>query len=89
MAAQIASGLDGWERRLPLPDPLDRPYHDEADRLPPSLLEAIQHFEDSALYRQRIGPEFVDYLVRLKQAEWQRYLMTVSEWEQKEYFSLF
>ena len=89
LASQIASGLDGWERRLPLPEPLDRPYDDDAERLPTSLLDAIQHFGASALYRTRIGPDFVDYLVHLKQAEWQRYLITVSDWEQREYFLLF
>ena len=89
LASQLASGLDGWERRLDPPAPLASPYDNGAEHLPTSLLDAIGHFEDSALYRERFGAEFVDYLVRLKRAEWQRYLMTVSEWEQMEYFSVF
>ncbi len=89
LASQIASGLDGWERKLVAPEPLANPYDDAADQLPGSLLTAIDQFEQSVLYRDRFGDDFVDYLAHLKRAEWQRYLMTVSEWEQMEYFSVF
>lgn len=90
LAFQILSGLDGLERRLAAPPPLSRPYDDEgAERLPASLLAAIEHFEASEMYRAALGGGFVSYLARLKRAEWDRYLMTVSEWEQAEYFTAF
>ncbi len=90
LAFQILSGLDGLERRLAAPPPLSRPYDDEdAERLPASLLAAIEHFEASEMYRAALGDGFVSYLARLKRAEWDRYLMTVSEWEQAEYFTAF
>ena len=31
----------------------------------------------------------MSYPTRIKRAEWDRYLMTVLEWERREYFSLF
>ena len=49
----------------------------------------MEEFEASTLYRAELGEEFVNYISHLKRAEWKRYMMTVSEWEQAEYFSVF
>ncbi|MDF0595193.1 glutamine synthetase family protein [Psychromarinibacter halotolerans] len=88
LAAQILSGLDGLTRGAKAPPATDKPY-EGADKLPPSLIAAIETFETSTLFRQALGDGFVSYLAHLKRAEWDRYLMTVSEWEQAEYFNLF
>ena len=89
LAFQIHSGLDGLENDLTPPPPLANPYDDDAELLPRSLLAAIERFEGSEMYRAALGDEFVSYLTRLKRAEWDRYLMTVSEWEHREYFTAF
>ena len=89
LAFQILSGLDGLENRLAPPPPLVNPYDDDAELLPASLADAIDRFEASDMYRAVLGDEFVSYLIRLKRAEWDRYLMTVSEWEHMEYFTAF
>jgi glutamine synthetase len=39
--------------------------------------------------RAGLGDFFVDYYLRLKQAEIDRFELEVSDWEQREYFSLF
>ena len=39
--------------------------------------------------RAGLGDFFVDYYLRLKQAEIDRFNLEVSDWEQREYFSLF
>ncbi|WP_299936041.1 glutamine synthetase family protein [uncultured Nitratireductor sp.] len=88
-ASQILSGLDGLERGLEAPAPVERPYDNNSQFLPKSLIAAIERFEQSDFYKSAIGEDFVAYLAHIKRAEWNRYLMTVSEWEQKEYFSLF
>ncbi len=88
-ASQILSGLDGIERGLAAPPPVDRPYDTDAATLPKSLYDAIQALNDSAFYRAQLGDAFVDYLVHIKAAEWNRYIASVSEWEQREYFSLY
>jgi len=88
-ASQILSGLDGIESNLCLPDAVETPYDSDARRLPGSLISAIQLFSTSSFYRKALGDEFVDYLVRVKQAEWNRYHQAISEWEQAEYFSLY
>lgn len=88
-ASQILSGLDGLERGATAPDPVERPYDNDSRFLPKSLIAAIERFEEDGFYRKAIGKDFVAYLAHIKRAEWSRYLMTVSEWEQREYFSLF
>jgi glutamine synthetase len=71
------------------PDPVERPYDSDAPALPKTLLEAIECLRGSAFYRAHLGDPFVDYLTRIKRAEWDRYLAAVSEWEEREYLSLF
>ncbi len=88
-ASQILSGLSGVEQKLPPPQAVEKPYDNNSDALPGSLIEAIEAFSDSELYRAKAGDGFVDYLTTLKRAEWKRYSMTVSDWEHTEYFSLF
>lgn len=88
-ASQILSGLDGLNRELVPPEAVENPYDADVDALPDSLLSAIQHFEDSTFYREKMGDVFVDYLSHIKRAEWDRYHLEVSDWEQREYFGLY
>jgi len=87
--SQILSGLDGVTSNLTLQRAVETPYEADVDRLPDSLLSAIEIFEESSFYRRELGDEFVAYLSRIKRAEWGRYNATVSEWEQREYFGLY
>ncbi len=89
LASQILSGLDGVENNLSAPPPVEQPYDNDAAMLPNNLHTALTAFENSTFYREKLGDNFVDYLCRIKYAEWHRYLGAVSEWEQREYFSLF
>ena len=89
IASQIICGLAGIKAELSLPDAVETPYDCDATRLPDSLLTAVEAFNRSALFRAELGDQFVDYLVKIKRAEWERYLNTVSQWEQDEYFSLY
>ncbi|WOI57870.1 glutamine synthetase family protein [Palleronia sp. LCG004] len=87
-AAQILSGLDGIDRGLDAGPPAESPYTSGAPRLPRSLADALTAFHASSLYRTELGPEFAEFIVTLKQAEWDRYATAVSDWEQREYFGL-
>jgi len=89
LASQVLAGLDGIERALAPPPPVEQPYKSGAAMLPGDLGAAITAFEGSEFYRAALGAEFVDYLSHIKRAEWRRYLGAVSEWEQREYFSTF
>jgi glutamine synthetase len=89
MASQIYAGLDGIARKLDPGPSADTPYETKADPLPASLGEALDALRNNACFRSGFGDGFVDYYLRIKQAEIARFQSEVTEWEQKEYFDLF
>ncbi len=88
MAAQIAAGLDGIDRALDPGSPSHAPYESAAPLLPRSLAAALDALQADTCLAAAFGPFFIDYFVRLKQAEIDRFLAGVTEWEQTEYFEL-
>jgi glutamine synthetase len=88
-ASQIYSGADGMGQRLPLPPSADTPYEAKAELLPHTLTEALDALKRDKVLRDGFGETFVDYYVRMKEAEVARYNLEVSDWEQREYFDLF
>jgi glutamine synthetase len=89
MAAQIVCGLDGIVRRLDPGASADTPYEADAPLLPKSLDEALSALREDPCLAEGLGRSFVDYYVRIKQAELARYQAEVSDWEQREYFDLY
>ncbi|MGJ4944238.1 glutamine synthetase family protein [Bradyrhizobium sp. HKCCYLS1011] len=89
MASQILSGLDGIDRKLDPGPSADTPYETKAELLPKSLREAVFALQDDPFFREKFGPQFVDYYVHIKSAEIERFQAEVSDWEQREYFELF
>jgi glutamine synthetase len=89
-AAQLIAGGDGIAAGLKAPLPTTSPYGEGAQELPKSLGAALAAFEaGSDLFSGVLGEGFTGYLSHLKRFEWDRYLNTISEWEQAEYFNLF
>lgn len=90
MAANIAAGLDGIrKKRVPPKLVAADPYQDEAPALPGSLWEAVDALDKDTFFREALGREIVDYLVMMKRSEIARFLSTVTDWEQNEYFEFF
>ncbi|WP_425403594.1 glutamine synthetase family protein [Hwanghaeella sp.] len=89
LASQILSGLDGLEKQLTPAAPVEKPYDSDASTLPRSLGDALKAFTGGNFYRECLGESFVNYIKILKSAEWARYQSAVSEWEEREYFSIF
>jgi glutamine synthetase len=89
VASQVISGLAGIEERLDPGPPTETPYAEEAPRLPATLMAALDALERDPLFASAFGADVVDWLVKLKRAEADRYLADVSAWEQREYFGLF
>ena len=87
--SQILGGLDGLDRKLHAPPLADTPYTAEAPTLPQSLMEAVEAFENSEMYRAVLGDDFVKYFLTLKKFEIKRFLSEVTDWEQREYFEIF
>ncbi|MEP0570922.1 MAG: glutamine synthetase family protein [Tateyamaria sp.] len=88
IAGQLHAGIAGLSAECSAPKPSETPYSDRAQALPTTLTAAVDEFESSSFIRKAFGPEFQRYLATLKRAEWDRYVMTISEWEHQEYFGL-
>ena len=89
MASQIVCGRDGLARKLDPGPSADTPYETTAPLLPKSLDEALAALRADTCLAEGFGKGFVDYYLRIKEAEIARYQSEVTEWEQKEYFELF
>jgi glutamine synthetase len=101
-AVVLASGLDGIESKLDPGEPnRDNLYEvppEEIERrgirmLPTNLLDATRNLVRDEVLRAALGTtpdgDYIDYFVRVKQAEWADYHEHVSDWETKRYLSLF
>jgi glutamine synthetase len=89
MASQIFAGLDGMERMLEPGPSADTPYEAQALPLPKTLDEALRALRNDNCLADGFGRSFIDYYVRIKEAEIARYRAEVTQWEQREYFELF
>ena len=90
MASQVVSGLDGLARKADPGPSADTPYETRAPMLPRSLGEALSALDGDRVLRSGFGDFFVDYFVKLKQAEIARFEADkAGDWEQREYFSIF
>jgi len=89
MASQVLAGLDGLKRTLDPGPSADTPYETQAEKLPKSLGEAVAALRADACFRDGLGAGFIDYYVRIKEAEVARFEAEVTDWEQREYFELF
>jgi glutamine synthetase len=90
MAASIAAGLHGVERRLKLvAAPASGPASSPKDpRAPRTLAEATRRFRDSEVARDWLGVEFVDHFAATRDWEWRQWLDGVTDWELRRYFEI-
>jgi glutamine synthetase len=91
VAAALASGLYGVERKLELPaGPVSGSgYADtSAPRLAANLQEAALRFRDSAAARELFGDAFVDHFAETRLWEWRQYGKAVTSWEMERYFEI-
>jgi len=89
MASQIVCGLDGLKTKADPGPSADTPYEAKAPMLPRSLDEALAALRANKVLRAGFGDFFINYHLKLKQAEIDRFASEVSDWEQREYFSIF
>ena len=86
MAASLAAGLDGIERRLELPPPTVNAYSGDAPPLPRTLAEATSLFRGSRVARDWLGEQFVDHYACTREWEVRQYEKSVTDWELARYF---
>jgi len=93
-AVMLAAGLDGIERGLEAPPPVNEDVYDfnEEDLreraigvLPGTLGEALRALGEDPVIREALGEHVYGAFVRAKQAEWDDYRIRVSQWELERY----
>jgi glutamine synthetase len=101
-AAVLAAGLDGMANKLDAGEPNSEnlyaiPYGELIERglqtLPANLLEATHELKQDDVMREALGrgrnEDYVDYFIRVKREEWDRYHEQVTPWEIREYLTRF
>ncbi len=101
-AAMLAAGLDGVERGLDPGDPNSANLYEMTaeqrtaegiDILPANLLDATRELQSNAALRAALGKtrdgDYVDYFIKIKQAEWQAAHEQITQWELDRYLQLF
>jgi glutamine synthetase len=99
LAAFIAAGLDGIDRKLDPGEPLVGQNMYELSLaevrarkiqwIPQSLPEALDEFERDEVVMGALGPELAAEFVKVKRREWVRYHNQVGDWEIGQYLTLF
>lgn len=71
MAGSIAAGIDGIQRKLPLPPAIEGLAYGRADlaRLPNTLAASLDALEADAVLRDMLGPEFIKLFLAVKRHE--------------------
>jgi glutamine synthetase len=86
MAAALAAGLDGIERKLELPPPVVNAYAGDAAPLPRTLDAAVALFRQSVVAKEWLGEEFVEHYASTREWEVRQYEKAVTDWELARYF---
>ena len=88
IAAAIASGLDGINRRIEPPAAFEGDLYAAGNlpRLPSSLEEARRLFESSRFVKSALGEKVVGHYSRFYEVEQQAYDRAVTDWERQRYF---
>ena len=90
VAALIAGGLHGIDCGLELPDPVaGNAYAGDAQRLPSTLAEAAELFEQSTVAREAFGDEVVKHYLNNARIEIAAFNASVTDWERVRGFERF
>jgi glutamine synthetase len=97
-SAMIAAAIDGIDRELTPPAPLNNinVYHLTEDervemsvhQLPGSLYEALNELEQDEVLKNALGPVIYEAFRRAKLAEWESYRINVTDWELSRYLEI-
>jgi len=88
LAASLASGLHGIEKKLALGGPTVNAYASQANPLPAMLEEAAVLLHSSTAAREYFGADFVDHYAATRQWEVREFRRAVTDWELARYFEI-
>ena len=94
LALCLMAGLDGMEKQILPPAPLDQAAEAMGEEekgklgiasLPSTLWEAVSLMEQDPFIRSVLGDDFVERYAEAKKSEWKEYMLQVSDWEVDRY----
>jgi glutamine synthetase len=97
-AVMLRAGLDGIQRNLPVPAPVEENLYEfdasmlarhNVKTLPGSLREALDELEQDELVRDTLGPHVFERFMEAKRQEWEDYRLRVTPWEVERYLEIF
>ncbi len=91
VAAVIAAGLEGVEKRMKLtarPITGTNKGAENIARAPRTLIETTRIFRNSKVARDWFGDDFVEHFAATREWEWRQWLDAVTDWELKRYFEI-
>jgi glutamine synthetase len=88
VAACIAAGLDGIERKLALATAPIEGTNRGAERAPRTLIETTRAFRQSERAHDWFGDDFVEHFAATREWEWRQWQDAVTDWERKRYFEI-
>jgi glutamine synthetase len=98
LAVQLAAGLDGVEKQLTPPEPVNKNIfeltyrekrHHRIDDLPRDLHEALDELEKDEVVLGALGEHIASRYIEAKREEWREYITQVSEWEVRRYLGAY
>lgn len=91
MAASLASGLYGIQRKMTLdvPETKGNGYENLKNGvLPINLLEASSKMKNSKIAKELFGKDFVEHFTSTREWECRKFAAEVTDWETKRYFEI-
>jgi glutamine synthetase len=87
-AGTLAGGLYGIRHELPLGEPFSGNGYEapDIDRIPWSLPDAIELWENSSIARECFGDDVHHHILTMAKAEWLAFNQTVTDWELRRYW---
>ena len=98
LAVQLAAGLDGVEKGMTPPEPVNKNIfeltyrekrHHRIGDLPRDLHEALDELEKDQVILGALGEHIAGRYLEAKRAEWAEYISQVSEWETRRYLGTY
>lgn len=98
LAVMIKSGLDGIKNKIQAPAPVDRNIYKLTLKerqemgiasLPGSLQEALNNLEKDSVVKEALGEHIYERFTEAKRIEYQKYQMSVHQWELDNYLAKF
>ncbi|MGE5893589.1 MAG: glutamine synthetase family protein [bacterium] len=96
-AVMLAAGLDGIERKIPLPEAVEEDLYAfgeeklssrKIDTLPSSLYEAILDLKRNSLIQNVLGEHLSRRYIDIKTREWNTFKKQVTRWELDKYLDI-